>query len=316
MRQLSDEELANIAHDYYLSKLNIAEIGKKFGLSRYLIDKALELAEDKGIVKINIYQSVKQNAQLERDFKRLFNLKNVFILENQDTKNQDNEEIVSFAAKQLQSYANSAHTIALTWGTLVQDIINNFDQEDRTDLTFVQPLGQVIRSDKNKYPLVQGAADKFNANCLTLPAPLYAANPALVQALHEEPFYQNLQNYYKKIDLIFTNVGTSQSLESDQFFMKYYNEEVFAGIDRSKIAGIIFGRPFDINGNFFAQIDEHICGISLNDLMKIPKRFLVVKNRFKEDALLGALRSGLITHLVTNSGIAERVLQKNETENN
>ena len=47
MTQLSDEELASIAHDFYLSKLNIAEISEKYDLSRYIITKALEDAEQR-----------------------------------------------------------------------------------------------------------------------------------------------------------------------------------------------------------------------------------------------------------------------------
>ena len=66
MTLLTDEQLANIAHDYFLSKLNIAEISKKYNLSRYLIAKAIEEAEDKGIVKISIYQSPKRGLYFRR----------------------------------------------------------------------------------------------------------------------------------------------------------------------------------------------------------------------------------------------------------
>lgn len=312
MTQLTDEQLANIAHDYYLSKLNIADISQKYSLSRYLITKSLDDAQDKGIVKINIYQNTKRDEKLERKFLQLFDLKDVFILRNLDTKNQDNEAMVTFAAEQLQNYLKSAKVVGLTWGTLIRDIINNFNEENHEDLTFVQLLGQAVNSSKRKNPLIQDAAEKFNAKCLTLPAPLYAIHPTLIKEIQKEPFYQHIKNYYKKIDLLFASVGTLQSVESSQFFMKYYEKKLFANNNKNKIAGMIFGRPFDINGNFMNQIEPHICGISLDDIMKTPIRFVIVKNRFKEDALLGALRSGVITHLITNSGIAERVLQKNK----
>lgn len=312
MTQLTDEQLANIAHDYYLSKLNIADISQKYSLSRYLITKALDDAQDKGIVKINIYQNTKRDEKLERKFLQLFDLKDVFILRNLDTKNQDNEAMVTFAAEQLQNYLKSAKVVGLTWGTLIRDIINNFNEENHEDLTFVQLLGQAVNSSKRKNPLIQDAAEKFNAKCLTLPAPLYAIHPTLIKEIQKEPFYQHIKNYYKKIDLLFASVGTLQSVESSQFFMKYYEKKLFANNNKNKIAGMIFGRPFDIKGNFMNQIEPHICGISLDDIMKTPIRFVIVKNRFKEDALLGALRSGVITHLITNSGIAERVLQKNK----
>ncbi|MDF7682741.1 sugar-binding domain-containing protein [Lactobacillus sp. ESL0679] len=311
MTLLTDEQLANIAHDYFLSKLNIADISKKYGLSRYLITKALEEAEEKGIVKISIYQSPKRAEKLERKFQQIFHLKEVYILEDLETKNQDNEMIVNYAAKQIQNYTKSAHVVGLTWGTLIRDIINNFPETERENLTFVQLVGQAVNASKRKNQLVQQAADKFGANCLTFPAPLYTINPGFVQDIIQEPFFEYIKTFYPRIDLVFASIGTAQSLESGQFFMDYYADKLFRNIDRSRIAGMIFGRPYDINGNFFQPIETHICGISFDEIMRIPKRFVIVKNRFKEDALLGALRSGIVTHLITTSGIAERVLHKN-----
>ncbi|WEV70222.1 DNA-binding transcriptional regulator [Lactobacillus sp. ESL0785] len=315
MTLLTDEELANIAHDYFLSKLNIADISQKYNLSRYLITKAIEEAEDKGIVKISIYQSPRRAERLEREFQKLFDLKEVYILKDLETKNQDNEMIVKYAAKQIQNYAKTAHVIGLTWGTLVRDIIDNFSEVNREDLTFIQLVGQAVNASKRKHPLAQIAANMFNAKCLTLPAPLYAINPQLVQYIQKEPFFEYIKNYYSKIDLAFASIGTNQAFESGKFFMDYYNDQLFANIDRNKVAGVIFGRPYDINGEFYSSIEPHICGISLREIMQIPNRFVIVKNRFKEDALLGALRSGVITHLVTTSGIAERVLRKNNGTN-
>lgn len=90
--QLSNDQLANIAHDYYISKLNIAEISAKYNLSRYLIDKALSDAEKTGIVQINIKEGAKRNPGLEKTFRQQFGLKEAFILKKLKTKNQDSEK--------------------------------------------------------------------------------------------------------------------------------------------------------------------------------------------------------------------------------
>ena len=119
MAQLTDEELASIAHDYYLSKLNIADISQKYNLSRYLITKALDDAEEKQIVRISIKRGVKRNEDLERKLQNRFSLKEVIVLNNLDTTNQDNEAIVSYAAKEIQSYLKSAKSAGMTWGTLM-----------------------------------------------------------------------------------------------------------------------------------------------------------------------------------------------------
>ena len=310
MAQLTDDILAGIAHDYYLSKLNIADISQKYNLSRYLVSKALDDAQNRGIVQINIQQQIKRDSELERKLQTKFNLKEVFILKNLETTNQDNEAIVKFAAQQIQNYIKSAHNIGMSWGTLMHDIIRDFNEEERNNLNFIQLSGQTFNSSSRKRPLAQEAAARFNAHAYTLPAPLYAKNPKLIAEIKKEPFYQDLDKYFKNLDLIFAGIGTFQSIQVNQFFMDNYAPTLFKNIDVSKIAGLIFGRPYDINGNFFSEINNHICSISQQDIFNTPNRFVVVKNRFKADALLGALNSGVITHLVTNEGIAAKVWQK------
>lgn len=309
MAQLSNERLANIAHDFYLSKLNIRDISRKYNLSRYLITKALEDASAKGIVKISIQQQTKRDEKLEHLFQKKFNLKEAIILRNLATTNQDNEKIVAYAAKQIDSYLQTAHTIGMSWGTLVFDIINHLSSQQRSDLTCVQLVGYDIHSERRKSPLEQKAAHRLNANALTLPAPIYVLQPKLLKLIKKEPFYQTISPYYKKIDLIFAGLGTYQAIEANPYLQKHYGAKLFGPDPKNKIAGLIFGRPYDQQGQFTPNIEKYICGISLSDLKRVPIRFVIVKNRFKSDALLGALRSGIITHLVTNVGIAKRVLQ-------
>lgn len=66
----SREQLANIARDYYLSKLTISQISKKYDLSRYLITKALDDAMSTGLVKISINAPIDRNMEMEARFKK------------------------------------------------------------------------------------------------------------------------------------------------------------------------------------------------------------------------------------------------------
>lgn len=309
MAQLTNEILASIAHDFYLGKLNIGEISRKYNLSRYLITKALDEAIAKGIVKISIQEQIQRDQKMERLFQKKFNLKEAIVLRNSSTTNQDNEKIIAYAAKQIESYLQTAHIIGISWGTLVSDIINHFDSSQRNDLNCVQLVGENIHSEIRKSPLEQKLAQHFHAHALTLPAPIYVLQSDFLNLIKQEPFYQTLVPYYKKLDLIFAGLGTYQAIEANPYLENKYAPTLFGSEAKNKIAGLIFGRPYNIDGQFEPNVENHICGISLKQLKKVPIRFVIVKNRFKSEALLGALRSGIITHLITNDGIAARVLQ-------
>ena len=309
MTQLSDEELASIAHDFYLSKLNIAEISEKYDLSRYIITKALEDAEQRGIVKIQITQGIKRNQVLEREFQKRFGLKEAFILQSYEDKDENNEIVVKFAAKEIEMYLQKTHVAGISWGATMRGVINDFNEKNFDNLYLIQLLGHPINSNRRKNPLTQEAAEKLHAHSLTLPGPLYVVNPKIIPALKHEPYFKVIENCYHNLDLLFTGLGTIQSFDVNQFLDENYGPRLFQNIPKDDIAGMILGRPYDINGKFFEGFEQHICGISMEDIMATPIRFCIVSNRFKSDALLGALRSGVITHLVTNDDIANRVLQ-------
>ncbi|AEG40435.1 sugar-binding transcriptional regulator [Lactobacillus kefiranofaciens] len=309
MAQLTDQELAGIAHDFYLSKLNIAEISQKYDLSRYLIAKALEDAENRGIVKIQITHRIKRNQQLEREFQKKFNLKEAFILQSSENKDEDAEAIVNFAAKQIETYLKNAKTIGISWGSTMRGIINDFDEKNLNQLYFVQLLGQAINANRRKNPLAQKAAEKLHVQSLSLPAPLYMLNSDLIMELKREPYFEVIETCYHNLDLLFTGIGTMQSIKVNQFLDRNYVPILFKDIPEEKVAGTIMGRPYDIDGHFFQNFEKHICGVSITDIMKTPIRFCVVRDQFKATALLGALRTGTLTHLVTNDVIANRVLQ-------
>lgn len=312
MAQLTDEQLASIAHDFYLSKLNIAEISKKYNLSRYLITKALDDAEMQGIVKIKITQTSERNQILERKFQNLFGLKEVFILRGSKSKTNDSETVVNFAAKQIQTYLQTAKIAGVTWGSTMRGVINDFNEENFNKLYFIQLLGYAINSNRRQNPLAQEVAEKLHARSFGLPTPLYGLNTKIIPALRNEPYFKVIENCYHNMDLLFTGLGTLESFKTNKFLDKNYGPELFKDIPEDQVAGMIMGRPYDINGKFFTSFEDHICGISMKDIMNTPIRFCVVRNRFKSDAVLGALRSGIITHLVITDEIAERVLQNVE----
>lgn len=312
MAQLTDEQLADIAHDFYLSKLNIGEISQKYNLSRYLITKALDDAEMRGIVKIKITQGVKRNQLLEREFQKKFGLKEVFILNSYEDKDNDGEAVTNFAAKQIENYLQKTKIAGVSWGSTMRGVIADFSEENLPNLYFVQLLGQSINTTRRKNPLAQDAAENLHSHSLSLPTPLYVTNPKIVSVLKTEPYFKVIENCYHNLDLLFTGLGTFDAFRTNQFLMKNYGPILLKDIPQNEIVGMVMGRPYDINGHFFPSIEKYICGISMKDIMKTPIRFCVVHNRFKSKALLGALRSGIITHLVTNDAIAERVLQYQE----
>jgi DNA-binding transcriptional regulator LsrR (DeoR family) len=160
---------------------------------------------------------------------------------------------------------------------------------------------------------VEKAATKFGAPYLTMPGPLYIMNNDARIALQKEPALFPAFNTASRMDLLFTGIGTLSSVDTIPVW-KQHQTEIFKGVDLEQVAGMLYGRPYDINGNILNMTDDKTFGISVDNIMTTTHRIGIVKSKFKARALLGALRGQLLTEVVTNEAVANRVLLE-ENEN-
>lgn len=149
--------LIGIAHDYYLSKINIAEISKKYQVSRYLISKYLDEAMATGLVKININTPIERNSELEAKFKHRFPIEHIYIIKDADTTSDDERHVIEFAAETIQRQIIQSNVIGVAWGGTVLSVIDNFQTSTRDDLLFTQFMGDNLKTNaaNGSTPLVQ-----------------------------------------------------------------------------------------------------------------------------------------------------------------
>lgn len=304
------ELLAQIAQDYYLSKLSITDLAQKYQLSRYLITKSLDEAMASGLVSIQINSPVARNYQLETEFKKRFGIPHIAILKDANNPTLDGNSIIEFAAEQLQMLIKRSHIIGVAWGSTVYNIIDHFRTELRDDLTFTQFMGENMKynSAAGSTRMTERAASKFQAKYLTMPAPLYIESDAIRQLLPQEAALKQTFAAANRMDLLFCGLGTLSSIDS--ILQWRQNKSIlFPGVKIDDIVGVLYGRPYDINGHFLIPESDKTFSVSLPAILATPRRIGVIKSKFKTNAALGALRGRMLTDLVMNESIAQRILE-------
>ena len=138
-------QLADIARDYYLGQLTITQLSEKYQLSRYLITKALNEARAAGIVRITINSPIDRNTELETRFAELFPHTNTMIIKDAATTNADIENIIDFAAAEIQRHIKGSEIVGVSWGGTLMNIINRFQTDVRDDLIFTQFMGDNLK---------------------------------------------------------------------------------------------------------------------------------------------------------------------------
>lgn len=306
--------LGQLAQDYYLSKLSINDMTKKYQLSRYLILKYLDEALANQIVTININAGINRNSELERKLKEHFAINNLYVVKSTDTT-QEEQLISSFAAHQIQAAIQADDTIGVAWGETVYSVIDEFKPTMQQRVRFTQFTGENMKyqSSSGSMRMVQKAAAKYNAPYYVMPGPIYIANDLIREQLPLEPAMQKVFAISSHMNMLISGVGTLASLNSIQPW-RDAKDLLFPGVDLNQIAGMIYGRPYDINGQLLNQTNDKTFGIEVATLQAVPKRFGIVKRKSKAQATLGALRGNFFTDLIITEAVALLIMHEIEAK--
>ncbi|CAK1230348.1 MULTISPECIES: sugar-binding transcriptional regulator [Fructobacillus] len=304
--------LAQISEDYYLNKLSFGEISTKYDVSRYLINKYLTEAVKTGVVKIEIATSANRNSQLEQVFKEKFPNTNCYIIQDDTTTSATEDLISNYAANLVVKHLeNGPHIVGMTWGDTMYSLIDAIMSNPLDQIKFTQFVGENMKynSTAGSVRIVERAAKKVAGEFLTLPAPLYLADDAVRNGLYEAVSIKQTIDLAKQMDTVLTGMGTIASLESIAIWNQNINR-LFPNVKLGEVAGMIYGRPYDINGNILNVGSDKVVGLDMNSILATPKRIGVVRSKAKSKAALGALRGGFVTDLVMSESLAYRIINE------
>ncbi|MCP9302745.1 sugar-binding transcriptional regulator [Leuconostoc mesenteroides] len=304
--------LSQIAEDYYLNKLPFGDISKKYNISRYLVNKYLNEAVKVGIVKIEITENSNRNPQIEHILCDKFKDINFYVVQDDINNITTSEHLANFAATYVDEVLQGNNKIVgLTWGETIYTMIDSLKNRPLERVKFTQFLGENMKynSTAGSMRMVERAAKKVSGEFLTLPAPLYILNDSVRNGLYSEPSLQNTIAVADNMDALITGVGTILSLDSIPIWKQNLNA-IFSTVNIQEIAGLIYGRPYDINGRFLNLEADKVLGLRIDQILKVPKRICLVRGKSKYMPVIGAIKGKLITDVIMTEGMAYKILNE------
>lgn len=306
--------LTAIAQDYYLSGMTISALANKYHVSRYYIEKYIDEAQQVGLVKITIAAPTQRLAHLESRLRQAFPTSQTFVIKDATNPTETTEHVISYAAQQIQNMIADCRTTGLAWGGTIYDVIQHFSAANQPELVFTQFMGENMKynSRAGSTQMVEMAANKFGAAYHTLVGPLYVFNPAVRRGLAKEPANRPAMTAAHHMDMTITGIGTMASIDSIPAWHDQRTAIVPAPM-LNAVAGVLFVRPYTIQGHFIAPEKTPIFGVSLPSILAVPHRVGIVTSKFKTDATLGALRGGLLTDIFMSESVANRIIAAAQT---
>jgi len=123
-----------------------------------------------------------------------------------------------------------------------------------------------------------------------------------------EPAIQPSLVTAQQLDLIFTSVGTLDSINSIDSWHDSKNI-LFPNVNSNTVAALVYGRPIDKNGKLLVnEEDDKVFGISFKKVLEVPARVAIVNDKFKSASLNAALIGNYFTDVILNEPTANKML--------
>ena len=312
------ELMVSVARMYYQRGLKQEEIARRVKVSRASISLLLTEARRRGIVEITIRNPLEDHAELSRKLAAEFGLQRCVVV---PTSIRETDILIdltaSRAAEIFDEEAKSGDAVGIAWGRTCHAFMDRYHARGFLHGMQVIPMIGGSNRTMQRYQLneiVRSFAEKLQGTPSFIHAPALAASREDYELYMGSSSMKAVMELWRRIDIAVVSVGAppvSQEFDGSRVAVQ---RRAPTAPDALPI-GDICARYFDVRGRFVEdELSSRIIGIPVESLRRIPKILCVVGGLEKAYSLLGALKTGLITILVTDETTATAVLAARREE--
>lgn len=300
--------LVAVARMYYEEELTQAEIAARLAVLRPMVSKLLAEAKRCGVVRVAITDLAAMEEVLAQQLREKFSLAEVLVAKARQDEDRTNQAIAQQAFAWLQAQLGVGARLGVGWGSMVGrlvDCVEGAPAALRWSGTVCPLLGGAMASYRSYHTneLVRVIAAKSRMR------PVYLYAPAVLETAAQRDFYARSQDFaqvaalWDKLDLAVVNLSNYPSSPDMATAARFGKRLQEAGA-----AGHFLSYYFDERGAFIRSETDYALHIALAQLRRTPAVLALSGASVKTRALVGALRTGAITHLVLDEAAAAAAL--------
>jgi deoxyribonucleoside regulator len=306
------ELLAKVASLYYEEELTQNEIAARLGLSRVKVYRLLKQAKDEQVVQVVIDWPIKRATKLERELCTAFGLADALVLQaGSGDQAAELHQLGQLAARYLEQTLQDGATLTVCLGRSTYETIAAIRPGFRAHVQVAPAMGSMpfAMRELDSGALARRLAQKLGGEMLDLSAPAVADSPGDAEVLRNQRDIRRALDLARNADVALLGVGNLNPAQSGFVKGGFLSVEELAELSGGGAVGDMAGHIFTIDGCLYdKQYDDRIIGVTLDDLKHIAKTIVVAAGPEKTEAILGALRTGAVTVLVTDDRTASSML--------
>jgi DNA-binding transcriptional regulator LsrR (DeoR family) len=306
-------KLVEISRLYYERNLTQAEIAERMNISRPAVSKLLSEARIRGLVKIEIKSPLMSDESLLQELHSTYGLKGGLIVPSGFADEELTIQLlVSQAALYFEKMLADVTKVGLGWGVtmgrLVDEMKNYSAYAHKSG--YVCPVIGSAHNDIKWFQTNEIArifAEKTGFKTRYLHAPAFPGSLKNKELFENTIEYQEISKLWRCLDAVILGVGTYPSVPDQATAARFGNL-----LRVKKAVGMIVAYYFDRDGNFIESRDDIAIRIPLEDLRRVERLFVIGAGEKKIKSIRGTLKTGLVTHLITDDKTAQSLLQIEE----
>lgn len=304
-----------VARRYYLDGRTKTDISDELRLSRFKVARLLDTAREQGLVRIEISYPGAVDVDLSARLRDAYDLRHAVVL-SADTEDAASlrGELGQAAAELLGEILTPADVLGLAWARTVSAMVTGL--QHLPPVAVVQLTGALSRppdssgvdQDDSSIDVVREVARVAGGPAYLFFAPFLVDDPAAAAAIRRQP---DVARALSQIDVVTTAVlglghwapGRSTLFDAapDVERQRLVRQGVCA-----EVGGVFLTREGE---PLHTSLSERLVAVSADQLSSIADVIAIPYGLDKQPAVQAALRSGIVTSLVTHASLASRLVE-------
>lgn len=288
---------------YYEEDCTQGEIADQLHVSRPLVSRMLREARELGIVEIRVHAPASDTeTQIERLCMRFGLQGGVLISE------EDRDSLIDLnLAKRLLEYveAEQPATIGIGWGDIIGSLTELLERTPPhpTSVQTVCPLVGNSSVSSRRYHTdenVRIIAKSMSAQPKYLHAPAFFADSEDRSLLYGTRHYRDISEQWDRLDIALVGIQDTTAADDVDYPLELYSGSI----------GHFIAYTYDINGQFIRPERDCVAHIPLDKLSHCRQVIGLCAADVSPQAVLGALRTGVLTHLFARESLVDAILRE------
>ena len=297
-----------VARRYFHDGKQKNVIAQELGISRFKVARLLEEAKSAGVVKISIESPAEVDLYLGEELAKKFGIRHVFVAKvAKDWADSGDLLMATAAADYLMENIGAEDVLGISWGSSVARVVDRI--HSLPAIAIVQLVGGVRSSklDSNGSELVRRLSLIGKGEAFPLMSPLVLESESMASALRGEAAIVETLKQFKRVSVALVGIGAWGPRNSSLFTELSAKDR--ESLTKSGAVADVCGVVLNAAGEKIqSSFQNRTVAISHGELSKVGKVIAVAGGVEKAEAVRASLKSGLLDVLVTDSALAQKLL--------